>query len=249
MNWSLPQCRQPELMDCPDIDAAEHDHALEALATINTVSRTAAQIASGIRRLDPSVGMTKHPLAIADVACGGGDVTCDLARRLRPPGGGSGTGPRLLGLDKSPHAVQRASQRAARVGSDVCFEVCDVLTAGLPPCDIAVCSLFLHHLDDQAAGRLLRRMADSARLGFVVSDLLRSRFGLALAIVGTTLLSRSRVARVDGPLSVRAARTPEEYRALCGAAGLDDVTLSRAWPERMLLTWRRPAGLAPPVPR
>jgi SAM-dependent methyltransferase len=249
MNWSLPQCRQPELMDCPDIDAAEHDHALEAIATINAVSCTAAQIAAGIRRLDPSVGMMEPQLVIADVACGGGDVTCDLARRLRSSGGGLGTGPRLLGLDKSPHAVHRASQRAARAESDVRFEVCDVLTAGLPPCDIAVCSLFLHHLDDEAASRLLRRMADSARRGFVVSDLLRSRLGLALAVIGTTLLSGSRVARVDGPLSVRAARTPEEYRSLCAAAGLDDVKLTRAWPERMLLTWRRPAGHAVPVPQ
>jgi hypothetical protein len=48
-------------------------------------------------------------------------------------------------------------------------------------------------------------MATSARIGGVVSDLIRSRTGLVLAILGTTLLARSRVTRLDGPLSVPAA--------------------------------------------
>jgi hypothetical protein len=108
-----------------------------------------------------------------------------------------------------------------------------------------VSSLFLHHLDDPAACRLLRSMAAAARVGVVVSDLVRSRIGLGLAVVGTTLLSSSRVARVDGPLSVRAARTPFEYRRLCDAAGLDAATIHRVWPERVMIRWRRPTSRVP----
>jgi hypothetical protein len=72
----------------------------------------------------------------------------------------------------------------------------------------------------------------------VVSDLVRSRTGLVLAILGTTFLARSRVARVDGPLSVRAARTPAEYRALADRAGLAQAVIHRTWPERVLVEWR-----------
>ena len=79
-------------------------------------------------------------------------------------------------------------------------------------------------------------------MGFVVSDLIRSQLGLALALLGTSVLSRSRVARIDGPLSVRAARTPEEYRQLLDAAGLAAATIRRTWPERVLITWRREAA-------
>jgi hypothetical protein len=46
------------------------------------------------------------------------------------------------------------------------------------------------------------------------------------------------VARVDGPLSVRAARTPAEYRALAARAGLPQASVRRVWPERVLLEWR-----------
>ncbi|MFM9195643.1 MAG: nucleotide-binding protein, partial [Planctomycetia bacterium] len=83
-----------------------------------------------------------------------------------------------------------------------------------------------------------------AGLGFVVSDLIRSRLGLALAVVGTAVLSSSRVARVDGPASVRAARTIPDYRRLLAAAGLAAATIPRTWPERAVVIWRRPDAVA-----
>jgi SAM-dependent methyltransferase len=244
MNWSLPPSRVPELMDDPAIDAAEHLHALDALATINAVSRTAAQLAAAIRRL----GGSSRPggrFVVADIACGGGDLTCDLATRLVRLGnqpGAAEDSPLLVGVDVSPRAIDRARRLAAGRGVDASFMIRDVLSEGLPPCDVAVCSLFVHHLDDQDAVRLVRRMAESARRGFVISDLIRSRLGLALAVLGTGLLSRSRVARIDGPLSVRAARTPAEYRELCAAAGVGGAAINRSWPERIVIEWRRPGA-------
>jgi 2-polyprenyl-3-methyl-5-hydroxy-6-metoxy-1,4-benzoquinol methylase len=148
----------------------------------------------------------------------------------------------VLGIDLSERAIERARAAAARRppggGASVEFAPRDVLAEGLPPCDIAVSSLFLHHLDDPAAATVLRSMATAARLGGVVSDLVRSRTGLVLAILGTTFLARSRVARVDGPLSVRAARTPAEYRALTDRAGLAQALIHRTWPERVIVEWR-----------
>ena len=125
------------------------------------------------------------------------------------------------------------------VTDTVSFAVRDVVADGCPACDIAICSLFLHHLDDAAAVRVLTAMAAAARVGLIVSDLVRSRTGLVLARLGTLVLSGSRVARVDGPLSVRAARTPAEYRRLLDHAGLRSATVRRIWPERVLIAWAR----------
>lgn len=242
MDWSLPQTRAPELMDDPGIGADEHLLALGALARINAVSRTAARLADGIRGLlaGPPADAAA-PFVVVDVGCGGGDVTLDLARRLRRAAGGR-RDVRLIGIDVSPRAVERSRAAAVDRGIDAAFEVRDVLADGCPPCDVAVSSLFLHHLGDAEACRLLRSLAAAARRGVVVSDLVRSRLGLGLAVVGTSLLSSSRVARVDGPLSVRAARTPVEYRALFAAAGLDAATVRRVWPERVVVRWERPAA-------
>ena len=241
--WSLPASRRAELMDDPATPEADHLEALTALARINAFSRTAAQIAGKIAAVCDPRSATAGPFTVVDVACGGGDVTVDLARRLTRIFGGRHGGPvRVVGIDISPRAVDRARRLAASRGVDAEFLLHDVTAAGCPDCDIAVSSLFLHHLDDAAAVGLVRGLAAAARRGIVVSDLVRSRIGLALAVVGTTVLSTSRVARVDGPLSVRAARTPREYRRLLDAAGLATATISRGWPERVLIAWSRPAA-------
>jgi 2-polyprenyl-3-methyl-5-hydroxy-6-metoxy-1,4-benzoquinol methylase len=245
--WRVEHERRAELMDDPALPAGEHLAALDALATINAVSLTGRQLASAVARLVGSGPPGDRPLEIVDVACGGGDITIALAhllgRRLsRPDSKSSARRVRVLGIDLSERAIERARAAAARRppggGASVEFASRDVLAEGLPPCDIAVSSLFLHHLDDPAAATVLRSMATAARLGGVVSDLVRSRTGLVLAILGTTFLARSRVARVDGPLSVRAARTPAEYRALADRAGLAQAVIHRTWPERVLVEWR-----------
>lgn len=237
MPWHLPQSREPEWMDDPGIAETDHLEALVALARINLLSRTAATVAAATATLlrSPEPGGARG--TVVDLACGGGDVTIDLARRLGRTVAG---GVRVLGVDSSPRAVERARRAASAAGADVAFEVRDVVAEGCPACDVAVSSLFLHHLDDPVAADLLGSMAAAARRGVVVSDLVRSRLGLGLAVVGTTLLSSSRVARVDGPRSVRAARTPAEYRALASASGLAGATVRRVWPERALLSWHRP---------
>ena len=254
--WTIPQSRQPELMDDPSLPAADHFRALDALSRINALSLTAAQIAAAVGRLLDSAGRRTddpRPVEIVDVACGGGDVTAAVGRRIARRAGGFGRGPvHVTGLDVSPRALDHA-RRHARVAASpavtdtvspavtdtVSFAVRDVVTDGCPACDIAICSLFLHHLDDAAAVRVLTAMAAAARVGLIVSDLVRSRTGLVLARLGTLVLSGSRVARVDGPLSVRAARTPAEYRRLLDHAGLRSATVQRIWPERVLIAWAR----------
>lgn len=248
MLTSLPPARLPELMDDPDLPEAEHLKALTALRRINALSFTAAGLAREVETLAGPVsgeGPTEvltDALTVVDVACGGGDVTLDLAARLARSRS-LAADVHVIGIDVSPRAVDRARGLAGTAGSvaaaRLTFTEHDIVAAGCPPCDVAVSSLFLHHLDDEVAVTLLESMAAAARLGIVISDLVRSRLGLALAVVGTTVLSGSRVARVDGPRSVRAARTPAEYRRLLDAAGLTTARIRRTWPERVLLTWSR----------
>lgn len=255
--WSLPPSREPELMDDPRLSEAEHVVALRALARINSLSWTAGQLATAIvARMDAAGRVNDHGrhgersnaerpnagrpdrLRVVDVACGGGDVTVALAARLRRVATARGwSAPEVIGIDRSELAVERARKLAASRGVEARFLIADVTETMCPPCDIAVSSLFLHHLDDEVATRLLSSLATTARSGIVISDLVRSRLGLALAVLGTTLLSSSRVARVDGPRSVRAARTPAEYHALCSAAGMTGATVRRTWPERVLVEW------------
>jgi 2-polyprenyl-3-methyl-5-hydroxy-6-metoxy-1,4-benzoquinol methylase len=228
---------QPELMDQPDLDVRSHVRALDALGRANAVSLTAAAIWPSIRAAFRAAA--PRPLRVLDIASGGGHVLVSLARR--------GERERLdigwLGWDRSPVAIDYARTLAERRGvKEVRFERADALRDQMPAgVDVAVCSLFLHHLTDPDAVALLRRMSDAARHRVVVSDLRRTGLGAVFAWVGCRTLSRSTVFRVDGMRSVAAAFTTDEARALAERAGLAGAQVSETWPQRWLLTWRKQA--------
>jgi SAM-dependent methyltransferase len=226
--------RQPEIMDEPGLDPTRHDLALRGLARINRWSGSARilwpPLASLARRL-------ARPVRVLDLAAGAGDVPVRLWHKARR----AGLALEIEGCDRSAVAVDHARARAKQAGASVDFAIRDVLAEPLPRgFDAVVSSLFLHHLDEREAGDLLGKMAAAAERLVLVNDLSRSRTGLFLAHVGTRLLSASDVVRVDGPLSVKAAFTPAEARALAERAGLRGATVMRRWPCRWLLTWERP---------
>ncbi len=226
--------REPEIMDQPDLDQGRHEHALRGLARINFFSAAARALWRPLRALAGGLG---RPLRVLDVATGAGDMPLRLWRLARA----RGLDWQVEGCDRSPVAVEHARRRAAQAGAGISFFVHDALAGPLPGTpDAVTCSLFLHHLADDEAVDLLRRMASSGARLVLVDDLARGLAGLALAHVATRLLTTSRVVHFDGPRSVEAAFTPAEALALASRAGLDGATVTRHWPCRWLLAWRRP---------
>ncbi|MFO0891819.1 MAG: hypothetical protein U0790_22110, partial [Isosphaeraceae bacterium] len=138
----------------------------------------------------------------------------------------------------SPLAVAYAREHAARRGACVTFFEHDAVSQTLPDgYDILTSSLFLHHLAEAEALGFLRSLAAAGELA-IVDDLRRGLPGWAVAHLGTRLLSRSRVAHVDGPRSVEGAFTTDEVRDLAHRAGWDDFEVRPRWPWRMLLIGR-----------
>jgi 2-polyprenyl-3-methyl-5-hydroxy-6-metoxy-1,4-benzoquinol methylase len=236
MGW-LPDLtqrrREPEIMDRPDLDVAQHVNALAALRRINFWSGTTGFLWRAIADLARE---TAGPVRVLDIATGGGDTPIRLWQKSRR----AGIDVAIAGCDKSATAIEHAQRQAQQANADVAFFTLDVLADSITEqYDLVTCSLFLHHLDDEPAVELLRRMAAGARRQVLVNDLARCRSGYLAAYLGTRLLTTSPVARVDGPLSVQGAYTPEEALALAERAGLTGTTVHRCWPFRFLLSWRR----------
>ena len=82
-------------------------------------------------------------------------------------------------------------------------------------------------------------MAAAANRAIGVTDLDRTRRGLALAWIGSRALSRSPIVHFDALASVRAAFTRDEIAAIARAAGLEGCTVQSAWPARWTLWWSR----------
>lgn len=228
--------REPEWMDQPGLDPVLHDQALVGLRRVNRISRTATRLWRPLDYLAKELAGT--PLRILDVASGGGDVAIGLAaeaRRRNVP-------VEIEGCDISARAVEYAQAEARRTGMNhVRFFNLNVLEDAFPnKYDVLICSLFLHHLDEADAVRLLSKMAEAAGRLLLVDDLRRTRSGYALAWLGSQLLSRSPIVHVDGPRSVRAAFTLEEAARLADRAGLKGYRIEPHWPQRFLLNWSKP---------
>lgn len=226
---------EPEIMDSASLDEAEHRAALRGLARINTLSLSARRVWREIRRTFPAGG--RSPIRVLDLACGGGD----LAEALSRLSDGSGRDLRVAGCDRSPVAVRHARERAGRSRHHVRFFEIDVLSAEMPAgYDVISSCLFLHHLSDDEAVELLRRMSEGARRLVVVQDLIRCWSGYALAHLGVRALTRSAIVHADGPQSVLASVTLAEARSLARRAGLSGARVRRCWPQRFCLTWEVP---------
>ena len=147
--------REPELMDAEDLDPARHIKALRALARVNRVSLVAARVWREVLHLSRMSHdrQRDEPLRLLDVACGGGDVMVDVARRAH-----KASVPLVAhGCDLSPVALEHARCEAERWGVAVDFFVRDVVAEGLPGgYDLVCSSLFHHHLSWEDAVELLK---------------------------------------------------------------------------------------------
>jgi len=219
-----------EMMDDPSLDAAAHREALTDLARINRISFGAEILWPALRKLARSHA---GPLRVLDLATGRGDVPL----RLRQKAQRERLEVRWSACDISPTAINEAQSNARDAGAEIAFFLHDIVNQPLSErYDVVMCSLFLHHLSEGDAVRVLRHMRAAATCLVLVNDLNRSAIGYALAWVGTRILSRSPVVHFDGPVSVQAAFTPGEARSLAEQAGLVDVRVGRRWPFRFLLT-------------
>jgi 2-polyprenyl-3-methyl-5-hydroxy-6-metoxy-1,4-benzoquinol methylase len=163
-------------------------------------------------------------ITVLDVGTGGADTPRALARWARH----AGRRLRILALDRDPAMLAFARHACASYPEIVLLQG-DALALPVRPdsVDIVISALTLHHLEPAAAVRYLAEMDATARTGLVVNDLMRSRTAYVVVWLATRALTRNRMSRHDGPLSVLRAYTSDEVHALCEKAGLFAVRVHR----------------------
>ena len=208
-----------ELLDLPDLDAAELRANLRELALLNRLTGGAA---ASIRAIDRLAG--NDEISILDVGTGGGDLPLAFARH----GGGRW---RVIASDNRPEILEiAAGWTAAEPLVSTLLADGRQLPLGDGEVDLAHASLVVHHLDPAAVVGMLREMRRVSRRGVVINDLQRGVLSFAVTAVVTAALARSRYTRHDGILSARRAYTLRELDAMLGEAGL-----RRAWRSSTLI--------------
>ena len=212
-----------ELLDGPLDDLTALAGNLRDLRRINRwlggIDLTAAAI--------EALAAHRADVTLLDVGTGGADIPIALIARAERRGRRLS----VVGIDSRPEVLAAAVMSGQATGSTDGLElhVGDGRALRYPArsFDIAHASLVLHHLEPPGAVELLREMGRVARLGVVVNDLDRSRFGWIGAWLLGHLVTGNRYTRHDAPLSVRRAYRAGEMAAMLRAAGLIPVRTVR----------------------
>lgn len=231
--------REPELMDDPNVDQRAHRTALAALRRSNRWLGVDPLLVKTVDAIAPT-----NETRILEVGAGGGGLVKALVAHSRKTQGQY----RLIGLDRSPFAIANAQNHLGQSQNSLShaarFAAGDALQLPFADqsIDIVICSLLLHHFDEDDAVRLLQEAARVARRAVVIADLDRSAPAWLLTWVVTRIMSRSRLFHVDGPRSVRAAYRPTEALQLAARAGLATAMVRRVFPFRWTMIWQREAS-------
>jgi SAM-dependent methyltransferase len=175
------------------------------------------------------------PLRILDVGCGYGDGLRRIERWAKE----HGQPVELTGIDLNPDSIAIAESQS---GSRIHWVAGNVFAYRPPrPPDLIISSLFTHHLCDSDVVWFLRWMEQNARMGWFVNDLSRAAVPYHLFRWFAKLAGLHPFVQHDGPVSIARAFVPEEWRQLCGSAGLaqNEFELLSYRPARLCVSRRK----------
>ena len=188
-------------------------------------------VAAGLRPI-------AEPLRILDVGCGYGDGL----RRVEQWAIAHGIAVELTGLDLNPDAAAIAAE-ASPASSGIQWIGADVFTyTPQKQIHLVVSSLFTHHLAHGDIVRFLRWMEQHAEIGWFINDLSRAAIPYYSFRVFSKLAGLHRCVQYDGPVSIRRAFVPADWRGMCAEAGLseDRVLIQGFTPARLCVARRKP---------
>ena len=237
-NWNHREFALDEWMDGP-CTFEEYSRSALDLERVNKLTlgyRPALRFMERVISQQP----VSSPLHVVDIGCGHGDGL----RTIYHWAARKNISLRLTGVDINPYAAQLAQEcdrRASVPAGSIAWLTADAFAAKFDaPVDVAISSLFTHHLSDAAIVDLLRWNEATARVGWLVNDLRRS----ARAATGFKWLTRAlgscAMVKHDGAVSFRRALTVSEWRERCAQANVDtrvvDVGLGRLCVERIKIS-------------
>ena len=205
---------EPELMDRPQPVTPELVSNLRNIRQLNRYFGSYRLIEHFLRRwIQPA----PH-LRVLDLATGSGDIprlVIDHARKVN-------SGVTVDAIDQQESTLKIARDLSANY-PEIAFKTGDVLTFDdSAKYDIVLCSLALHHFDDDAAVQLLRRCRELCGRYVLVSDLRRGLLATVGAYLLTAFIFRDSMTRTDARLSAARAFSFREFRSLAERAGRKD---------------------------
>ncbi len=187
----------PEIMDDFSMEGELLRDALDKIASINQLLGGNKVTLQGVAVLLKDQDKNRE-ITIADIGCGNGDLLRTLADYARKENRLF----KLIGIDANAFTINHARSLSADY-ENIRYQCGDIFEDGqLPVCDLILCTLTLHHFKDPEIMALLQVFNQTARLGFVVNDLHRSRLAYYLFKALCFAFGLNEMSREDGLVSI-----------------------------------------------
>jgi SAM-dependent methyltransferase len=224
--------REIEWMDAPDADPAELERSLRFIRRVNAVLGYTRQTISHLEQFSRNWRHGER-IAIVDFATGSADVPRAILRWADK----RGFDVRIVGLDLHPATAGIASTQAKHPHLSIVRASALAAPFASGSFDYALTSMFLHHLDEGDAVRVLGEMGRVARRGIIASDLLRDR--RAYAWISLFTLAAGPMVRHDARVSVAQSFQQVEILKLRDRAGVGFTQFHRHFGHRFALAGER----------
>jgi len=190
--------QEEEIMDDLDMSGDILIDSLDKIATINQWlggnRLTLAAVENLFDKIDTSI-----EISIVDLGCGNGD----MLRALADAGQKTGRKYKLLGIDANQATIDYAIE-LSKDYKNIEYLKLNVLSDEFKTIeyDVALCTLFLHHFEDETAIHLLDSLYQKSKIGVIVNDLHRHPMAYFLFSL-ITLFVKNKMMKEDGKLSIR----------------------------------------------
>ena len=150
-------------------------------------------------------------LTLLDVGCGGGSMLRTLAKYCRK----ENIKLNLIGVDLNEQALVIAKERSLKY-PEIRYQKKDILSLTEEDirCDILLCTLTLHHFDNEEISFFIKKFAAMASIAVVINDLQRSKWAYYLFKVFSTIFIRTPIAKNDGLISIQSGFVMQELKQL-----------------------------------
>lgn len=211
-----------EIMDYLDMSGELLIKTLDKIASINKWLGGNGLTIDGLEEILKTQDKTQV-IRVVDLGCGNGD----MLRAIAKFGKKNAYQFQLLGIDANQATIDYAVQLSQDY-PEITYQKEDVLSESFKAetYDIALCTLFLHHFEDQVALNLIEFLLEKAEFGIVVNDL--HRHWLAYYLFSfLTLFVNNPMVKEDGRISI-----------LRGFKRVDFETFSKKLKHKSAITWR-----------
>lgn len=214
-----------ELMDDFSLKGEELRDTLDEISGINRLLGGNSITLKGVKNLLKRIPQTET-ITIVDLGCGNGD----MLRMLSEFGSHHGWDFNLIGIDANDYTVRYARELSvlypniSYIREDIFGTTFESLEY-----DIALCTLTLHHFDENQLMHLLALLKKKSSIGIVINDLHRNALAYRLFQLVGFLFPMKAMAKKDGLVSILRGFKKEELVGFAKKLNISNYTIRWKW--------------------